>query len=228
MIADPPLMTIRLAVQSDASALAGIHYDCRDRLPASFMIALGRGFLTRYYQVLLGLKTTVVLCAEDGQRRVVGFASGTTDMERELAGLRAARFGLALAALPALAQRPRLAWQMLARSRGPKAAGANTFYVYQQGARAAFWGWAQGVAAGAGTIVLFKKWLEVMSVLEIPLVRGEVDLENTKIAAVHAAMGARVERHFSTPEGKKRILIAYDLRAPAKACRVQPAPPASS
>lgn len=208
-------MNIRLAVPDDAAALAGIHFDCRDRLPKSFMINLGRGFLTAYYRILLRLKTTVVLCAEN-ETGLLGFASGTTDMGQELASLRRFRHRLALAALPCLLKKPGLAWKMYVRSRQAKVHPPGTFYVYDEGARAAFWGWAPGAASGASTIVLFKKWLELMRILEVPAVRGEVDLENVKIAAVHAAMGATVEKHFQTPEGKRRILIVYDLRPAQK------------
>lgn len=177
------------------------------------MFKLGKGFLVAYYQIFLAEASSVVLCTENSEGRIIGLVSGSLAAERHMAALRRNRLRLALASLPALARNPNLLGSMVARQQSGSADEDDGGYVVLAGAREEFWAWLPTERTAGGAIELHRTWLSVMRLLGASRVRLEVDRVNDKVEKIHRLMGAKVLKEFSTPDGRQRLVMEYSLDA---------------
>jgi hypothetical protein len=204
-------MIFRLAHRGDAYHLARLHELSSAQQPGGFMFRLGYKFLTRYYQILIDEGSTVILCAVDDSDHILGFAAGSLDANFRLLALKKHRFSLLLASLSAFVCQPSLIGEVLSRQNSMSADESSTGYVVQSGAHMEFWAWQPG-HKGGGALQLFLKWLALMRLLGVLTVRGEVDKVNDAIFKAHRMLGAKVVREFTTPDGRARFLIEYNLK----------------
>ncbi len=205
-------MQLRLANLADAPELARLHLQSGAQQPGAFMFKLGRMFLAEYYRTVLRTQGTVILCAEE-DGRLVGFVSGTLRGEERVPGLRKRRFRLAVAALPSILCCPSLFWQARAREQSGSADSGPGFIV-QSGAHEEYWAWSGGGTTGA--LDLHLKWLSLMKTLGAQKVTGEFDRVNKAIEQVHRILGARFVKEITTPDGRQRVIMEYDLTQPAR------------
>ncbi len=204
-------MQVRLANRNDARSLARLHEQGSAKQPGGFMFRLGRGFLAEYYRVLIDGGSSVILCAVDDFGRLLGFVAGSLDAETRLSTLKRERVRLLIAALPALVRRPMLVREVYGRQNSSSADGSEAGYVVQSGAHEEFWAWLPN--SGGGAIELHLKWLALMRLLGAETVSGEVDKVNDAVVRAHRMLGARVVKEFTTPDGRERLLIRYQVKA---------------
>ena len=184
-----------------ASTRTAVHVSLADLCPGWDL-----RFLREYYRTILLTKGTVILCAEkDG--RMVGFVSGTLRAEERLPGLRRQRirhgYGGVAQHLASSAPFPGSARPPRERSRRKRD------YILQEGAHEEYWAWC--LPGSAGALQLQLKWLAVLKTMGATVVRLEVDAVNELIEKVHAVCGARRMSVFTTPDGRERHILAYDL-----------------
>jgi hypothetical protein len=203
-------MELRLANIKDAGELARAHMASGARQPAGFMFKLGRSFLAEYYRAILTCKGTVILCAEKNNK-IIGFISGTLRAEERLPGLKKHRFRLATAAMPAIMKQPALLFQAYAREKSGSAESGNGFIV-QSGPHQEYWAWC--VPGATGSLQLQLKWLAVMKTLGATHIMCEVDGVNELSENAHKACGARRIAEITTPDGRKRHILRYELVKP--------------
>jgi DNA-binding transcriptional LysR family regulator len=197
-------VNIRFAKPHDANALAEIHLSVSGTLSDSLIPQLGRGFLVHYYRMLLDEPHSVVMCAVDLNRQVLGFASGSTDAPEHTRHLKANRLRLLLGALPALLAKPGLAWTMKQR-------GKASLSHYKDGeSHSFFWAWKPGVRPVGGAVILFNRWLAVMRLTGNGGVFIDVDKQNDKVATFHRKMGAVVIEEPSGSTGGWRMVYQSD------------------
>jgi hypothetical protein len=206
-------MELRFANISDAEELARAHMASGARQPAGFMFKLGRPFLAEYYRVILSCKGTIILCAEK-DKEIVGFISGTMRAEERVPGLKRNRLKLALAALPAIIKEPKLLLQAYARETSGSAESGDGFIV-QSGPHQEYWAWC--VPGVSGSLQLQLKWLAILKTLGASCVLCEVDAVNELSEDAHRACGARRIAEITTPDGRERHILKYELAKPTAA-----------
>jgi hypothetical protein len=205
-------MKYRLANRRDIQQLARLHVCCSEKQPGGFMFLLGLKFLIRYYRVLIDEGCAVIICAVDDTDQIIGFVAGSLNAEKRLLALKGNRLSLFVAALPAFFRRPSLIRQVLSRQNAGSADESSSGYVVQSGAHVEFWAW-QPERKGGGAVQLFLKWLALMRLLGVQTVSGEVDKVNDVIMKTHKILGAKLGKAFTTPDGRDRFLIEYNLKA---------------
>ena len=204
-------MHVRLANRNDADRLAHLHEQSSAKQAGGFMFRLGWPFLSQYYRVLIDAGSSIILCGVDDSGRVIGFVAGSLDGKSRVTALRRKRFRLLIACLPALARQPMLIREVYARQNSSSVDGAETGYVVQSGAHEEFWAWLP--EGGVGAVELHLKWLSLMRLLGAESVSGEVDKVNDAVLRVHRMLGARVVKEFTTPDGRRRLVIRYQVKA---------------
>lgn len=202
-------INLRLAAPADARVLANLHWISSSKQPASFMFRLGTGFLIQYYRILLKEKNSVILCAEDGEGKVIGFVSGFLDGRERMTLLRRKRLRLFVSSIPAIVRSPGLLFDTLSRLQSKSADSDEGGYIVQSASpHEDFWAWS---GSHPGAIELHLKWLSLMRLLGAKEVFGEVDKENVAVVKTHRMLGAKIIKNFITPDGKSRLLIKYIL-----------------
>jgi hypothetical protein len=203
---------VRQAEPHDAISLARLHLICSEAQPGGFMHHLGRGFFVKYYQTILALRKTVVLCADAGQDGVVGFVSATLDSKGQLEAIRKARFRLFMASIPALIRRPGLIRPLYIRLRSLWAEALGEGFIVGSGARICYWGWRPGYPSKGRSIFLLKELLHLMQNQGVSRLQLEVDRPNRKVEVVHRILGARIVKEFITKDGRQRIIMEHCLQ----------------
>ena len=215
MVSDPgepkPMMKLRIAKPRDAAGLAEVYWCTASKLPESFLPTLGRVFLARYHRILIAEPNSIVLCLQDLNGRVVGFASGTSAMEEHMAALSRNRVALVLSAIPAITRRPSTLWAMYKRFRAARHCKGEEGFILGAGPRLEYWGCIEGAVAPAEALDLIRAWLAIFWRLGGHSVSCEVDHSNDRVLRIHKAFGAKVERKFITGDGRERFILKYDL-----------------
>jgi len=202
-------MNYRLANRNDASELARLHEFSSSMQPGGFMYRLGRRFLTQYYRILIDDGRSIILCAVNDADQLIGFVAGAMEARTRLMALRRGRFRLLLASFPILLRRPKLIHEVYLRQMSGAADEVESGYVVHSGPHEDFWAWWPD--QGNGAIELHLKWLSLMRLLGASTIRGEVDKVNTIVYSVHKMLGARTLKEFTTPDGRQRIIMEYQL-----------------
>ena len=175
------------------------------------MFRLGPAFLSQYYRVLIDAGSSIILCASDDTGQLIGFVAGSLDAKTRLTALKRNRLRLLIASLPALIHQPALIREVYARQNSRSVDESEAGYVVQSGAHEEFWAWLPD--RGNGAIELHLKWLSLMRLLGAQTISGEVDKVNDVIVSAHRMLGACVVKEFTTPDGRERLLIQYQLKA---------------
>jgi hypothetical protein len=203
-------MKIRLAKYSDASRLAKLHIKSSKAQPGSFFYKLGYAFLLEYYKIFLSEENSIILCAMDDNKRLIGLVTGTSDMNEHICFLKKHKIRLGIMLIPKILINPYLIKEVLDRFVSLKNSKSSN-YIIKEGARLEFWGWDPEEKIVMGSFILLKKWLEIMACLGINKVENEVDLINKKSLELHVLLGAKEKNRVITNDGRERIILEYDL-----------------
>ena len=93
-------MRIRIAKPSDSKSIAKIHFASHDKLAKGFFSQVSLSFLVQYYKILLDEPNSVVVCAEDTDGTICGFASGTLNAEKQFSNLGRYKMRMVLSLMP--------------------------------------------------------------------------------------------------------------------------------
>ena len=204
-------MKFRLAFPGDAYKLAKLHRLSSIEQPGGFMFRLGINFLTKYYKILIDDCDSVIICATDDSGEILGFVAGSLNAGARFLALKKHKFGLLIASLPEFICNPCLINEVLSRQNSGSVDESSVGYVVQTGPHMEFWAWRPD-RKGGGSLQLFLKWLALMRLLGVHAVTGEVDKVNASILKAHRVLGAKIVKEFTTPDGRERFLIQYDLK----------------
>jgi hypothetical protein len=203
-------MRLRIAKPSDSRAIAGIHFASRDKFGLGFFAQVSKLFLVHYYRVVLDDPNSVVVCAEEDDGTICGFASATLDANMQFANIRKHKVRLGLALLPSIMMKPRVLLDALSRYRSTKANGDSKF-VSVSGVRGEYWVWS---ARGNNAIwagVLNNTHLHVLKILGAKNLRFEVDANNLSVVRFSERNGAELLSRVVLSDGRERLIMNYDL-----------------
>ncbi|QWD48036.1 hypothetical protein C2742_01680 [Polynucleobacter paneuropaeus] len=203
-------MRLRIAKPSDSASIAEIHYLSRDKLTKGFFSHVSKYFLYQYYNIVLNDPNTVVVCAEDSDGEIAGFASGTLDSEKQYANLRKYKFRLAIALIPSIATSPRLLYEAIFRYLSTQKKGEKK-YVSIYGPRTEFWVWDARNKSTIWAGVLNNTHLHILLLLGVKKIRFEVDAQNQSVVKFSERNGAEFISRFILPDGRERFIMQYDL-----------------
>jgi hypothetical protein len=201
-------MKLRLAKNKDAHSLAAIHLECGLQQPGGFMFKLGYPFLKAYYKILLKEEKSIVILAEDRERKVHGFCSGTLAAEEHVKALKQHRVKLFISIIPSLIKNPGLLKDIIERYRYLNSETDHTKFGTTSGPRNEYWAWLPKSNKSL-SIHLFKTWLNLVYDFGFDRVRGEVDSINKHIILLHKILGAKVLGNIDLPDGRQRYYVEY-------------------
>lgn len=203
-------MITRFAKKKDASTLARIHLISSRNQPDGFMHKMGLTFLKKYYKIIIEDRSSVILCAVGSQEEIIGFVSGTIDNAIRLDTLNKNRISILISFVPALLKSPSLFKEVYSRYASISSKKKYTEYIVLNGAREDYWGWKESENR-INSSELHLKWLNIMRILGVEKIKGEVDKANNFILKIHQIFGAKIIQEFTTPDHRKRCIIEYDL-----------------
>ena len=206
------MISYRIAKRSDAKSLAQVHLICAKNQKGGFFHNLGFYFTYKYYKILLSNKNSVIVIAEDQNHNCLGFHSGTLKMEEQLIQLKKNKLILAISLVPKFIIKPKLFYDVIKRyiSISTIDSKKNDFGV-KKGARGEYWCWLQSNSDPLEALKLLDKWFNIMKELGVNSVCIEADTINERILKFHIKKGARVINELSLADGRKRVILKYNL-----------------
>lgn len=202
----------RLAKPSDAKQIADCHWHVRDRYKQGIFISLGKRFLHAYYEIMLNDPNEIVVCAENGNGEIVGFASGTLDANSQAKSIRKSKFKLGCFALFGLLTHPSYIKGVWQRYKSLDNKGKQKF-LHMEGARSEYLCWKKGDENSMCMMLLDRIKNKIFVDFGIKEVYFEIDRHNEKLfqSKVNDKKTILVEE-YQLPDGRvrglfKRILI---------------------
>lgn len=205
------MIKFRIAKVSDAKEIAKIHFSVRHKHPLGIFSQVGLSFLVKYYEIILNDPYEIIICAENEDKEMVGFNSGTLDAASQMKTLRNHKFSLAFAAIRSIIAKPKILKLLLQRYAATKD-NAETKFVYTEGARGDFWAWKPGDKDSLDAVALSLKANSVFAALGVKEKYIEVDVDNKEVLAFHKAQKAVIEQTITLPDGRQRVLMKKTLK----------------
>lgn len=205
------MITFRIAKISDAKDIAKIHYSVRHKHPLGIFSQVGLSFLTKYYRIILNDPYEIIICAENENKELVGFNSGTLDAAHQMETLRKHKISLGLAAIKSIIAKPGLLKALIQRYKATDK-DSKCQFVYKNGARGDFWAWKPGDKNSLDAVALSLKANAVFAALGVKEKYIEVDVDNKEVLAFHKAQKAIIEQTITLPDGRQRVLMKKNLK----------------
>lgn len=206
-------MAYRFASKSDASRIAELHYNVRNKLDVGFFSKTDLFFLKSYYRTLLNTPCYFVLCyCDDEDGKVLGFSSGVFDVEKHLEVLNKRKVRFALSLLTSILKNPSLISDIWKRYKAVNGEAESTYQV-DRGARSEYWVWdIADKKKGIKSVQLLNKFYEIYYILGYKEVAFEVDDINHNMIRFHVLNGAEVMGEKLLDDGRKRSFLKYNLK----------------
>jgi len=204
-------MRFRLAKLSDVNEIVTLHYNVRDTYSVGFFSKMRKSFLKQYYKIILNDPNEVVLCVEDNNGSLCGFASASLDVEKQFENLRKHKISLAIAAVPSFIFNPKLIAETLKRYQSTDKKSDRKF-VTATGARGEYWVWNPENKESIWATYLNNKHLEILYLMGAKTLSFEVDSENDKVFKFSKMNGEIEQDRITLGDGRERILMSYDLK----------------
>lgn len=189
----------RLAKPSDAKQLTECHWTVRDRYKDGIFLSLGKGFLRKYYEIVLDDPNEIVVCAENENGEIVGFSSGSLDAVSQANTFKNHKIKLGIAAMWGIIQHPSFlkgVWQRY-KSLNNK---SEQQFLHMEGARSEYLCWKKGADGTINMMLLDKIKFKMMAELGVKEVFFEIDRHN--------------ERLFNTQMRDKTITLLSEYQLP--------------
>lgn len=197
----------RVAKPSDAKRIADVHWHVRERYTQGIFLSLGKPFLRTYYRIILNDPWEVVICAEKGDGRIVGFASSTMDARAQADNLKRHKVRLAFSALGAIIRKPSLLVAVWQRYRSLNSKRDTPSFIHTEGARGEYWCWLKEEDS-LKSIELNKIHNEVLYDLGLREKYFEVDKFNKAVYKFHLKVNkAEPIEEITLPDGRVRVLM---------------------
>jgi ribosomal protein S18 acetylase RimI-like enzyme len=195
-------VSIRAMSAVDVDRVTDIHVGA---FAGFFLTYLGRRFVRLFYSETVALGEIALVAESEGA--IVGLVMGSTSPGRFFTRLLQRRaVGFAVAALPAVARRPRILLRVTRALLKPREAGrpVGTATLLSVAVAAD----AQGLGAGRKLVVAFLEEARRRGATRVDLTTDKTCNDRTN--AFYRSLGFQVGREITTPE--KRILNEYELR----------------
>ncbi len=203
-------MRIRVAKPSDSKAIAALHFASRGKLAKGFFTQVSKLFLVYYYKALLDDPNSVVVCAEESDGVICGFASGTLDAAKQFSNMSRYKIRFALALLPSIVMNPKIILDAFSRYLSIHGKGREK-YVSVSGARTEFWVWDASNKKSMWAGVLNNSHLHLLFILGVKSVHFEVDSDNDTVVRYSERNGAILVDQIELKDGRTRLIMQYDL-----------------
>lgn len=203
-------MKYRLAKLNDINDIVDLHYAVRKTYNIGIFSQLDKSFLKQYYKIVLCDKDAVIICAEDEQKKLLGFCSATLDIESLMKNINKHFLILGLSAFKSIIFKPRLLSFLIDRYKSTKKESANSF-ISSNGARLEYWAWNASNKDSFASIEMHETLLKILNNLGVEIVNFEVDLVNKKIYKFHQFNGAEIKEIIKLSDGRERALMKYSL-----------------
>lgn len=203
-------MRIRVAKTSDCKAIAALHFASREKLAKGFFSQVSKFFLEHYYKVVLDDPNSVVVCAEESDGVICGFASGTLDAAKQFSNLGRHKIRFVLALLPSIVMNPKIIFDAFSRYLSTQGKGSEK-YVSVSGARTEFWVWDASNKKSMWAGVLNNSHLHLLLILGVKSVHFEVDADNDAVVRYSERNGAVLVDRIEMKDGRVRLIMRYDL-----------------
>lgn len=197
----------RLAKPSDAIQLAHCHWCVRERYSQGIFLSLGEQFLRVYYEIILDDPNEIVVCAENVNGEIVGFASGTLDATSQAATLRDHKFKLGFYAILGILRHPsyfRGVWERYQSLNGK----SDNQYLHMEGARSEYLCWKKGEENSMSMMLLDRIKNKIFLDFGIKEVYFEIDRHNEKLFQSKLKdKSTELIREIRLPDGRIRGLF---------------------
>ena len=205
-------MAYRFASKSDASRIAELHYNVRNKFDVGFFSKTDLFFLKSYYKSLLNTPYYFILCyCDDADGRIMGFSSGVFDVAKHLEELSKRKVRFVLSLITSVLKKPSLVSDIWKRYKAVNDDAVSTYQV-NQGSRSEYWVWdATDKKNGIKSVQLLNKFYEIYYILGYEEVAFEVDDVNHNMIRFHVLNGAKVMGEKLLDDGRKRSFLKYNL-----------------
>lgn len=202
-------MIFRLAKIGDVIRIAEIQRKIKDVNSLGIFCHLSKGFLKRYYRILIEDPTTIFLCAENEKGEVCGFSFNVLDAGKQNENMKRMKFKLAGSAIVSVIKKPKLLLELYRRYKSIN--NNDESYLHNEGAHGGYWGWDPDYADSVSSLELHERGLYIAKILGVSVLHFEVDKANKHVFKFHKVNGARIEKEFILPDGRERVFMNYDL-----------------
>lgn len=199
----------RIAKLQDAGRLADIHHRIRDVNGNGIFVMMGKAFLRQYYKLILSDPYSICICAENEDRKIVGYAFSILDSDSHQKFLMCHRWRLILSALATIILKPGIIKQLYLRYKSLK--GNNADFITAHGARGGYWGWDPQEKDSISSYEMHNNMLKIIHTLGVDELHFEVDLSNKHVYKFHKLNGAHTENIIELPDGRERAFMTYHL-----------------
>lgn len=203
-------MKYRLAKFCDAKSLANLHIECSKYQQGGFMHTLGTRFLSKYYEITIKNKYSVIIVVEDEKGVIVGFHSGTLEAEEHYNSLKENKFKFILPVFLTIIRKPTLIFEIYTRYKSISV-DKNLNFGVKSGIRGEYWGWSPSKPNSVESVNLHRVWHLTLKQLGASYVRSEVDIVNDRIYRSIKVMGGFILQEITLHDGRKRAIVEYDL-----------------
>ena len=198
----------RLAKPSDAKQIADCHWHVRDRYTTGIFLSLGKGFLKAYYEIMLNDPNEIVVCAENTNGEIVGFASGTLNAKSQSSTIRKNKFKLGFYALLGILVHPSYLKGVIERYKSLSNDSKAPRFLHLEGARSEYLCWKKGDENSMGMMLLDRIKNKIFVNCGIKEVYFEIDRHNEKLFNNKVSgKNTLLVEEYELPDGRTRGLF---------------------
>lgn len=201
----------RLAKPSDAKQIANAHWTVRDRYTDGIFLSLGKGFLRAYYEIVLDDPNEIVVVAENENKEIVGFSSGSLDADSQAKSIRSHKIKLGFAAMIGIIRHPSFlkgVWQRY-QSLSNK---SDQQFLHMEGARSEYLCWKKGAEGSMSMMLLDKIKFKMMYELGVRECFFEIDRHNERLFNAQLRnKNISLINEYTLPDGRVRGLFKIIL-----------------
>lgn len=202
----------RLAKPSDAKQIADCHWHVRDRYDKGIFLSLGKGFLKAYYEIILNDPNEIVVCAENTNGEIVGFASGSLDAASQAKSIRKHKIKLGLAAMVGIAKHPSFLKGVWQRYRSLAENSNGQQFLHMDGARSEYLCWKKDAEGSMSMMLLDKIKFKMMYELGVRECFFEIDRHNERLFNAQLRnKNISLINEYTLPDGRVRGLFKIVL-----------------
>ena len=203
----------RLAKPSDAKQIANVHWNVRERYQKGIFLSLGQSFLRSNYKVILNDPYEVVVCAENSQRKIIGFSSATLDAKYQALTIKKNIVRLGFSALGSLIFHPRLIIEVIDRYKSLDKKNKIKF-IHNEGVRGEYWCWLKNEDDGVKSIEMGHVKENIIYNLGYRELFFEVDKFNKRVYKFYTKIDkSEVVEEIVLPDGRERVLFKKQLKS---------------
>lgn len=202
-------MKYRLGKVSDAKRIAEIQKKIKEVNSLGIFCMMGKKFLSNYYKILIEDPSTVFLCAENEDGKIIGYVFNSLDVKKENENMQKNKLKLIFSAITSIISNPKLLKELYRRYNSLNK--NDEIYLHTEGAHGGYWGWDPEYKDSTASLILHELGLKLTQLLGAKTIHFEVDIANKNVYKFHKLNGAKIEKVFTLPDGRERAFLSYNL-----------------